>query len=405
MLSEFDERLLYFVYWLSLSRRPLSHAAIARELRLPNGRNVTARTIGNWFRYMKQPYVFKDLRSERRLSYYPGFRESMLGLALVCVFFENPTPEIVGLFPNKAFAAWLRSADTLTPTLDIEYHVPPASLGGFLRVLQYMVDNGLCDAAQAQVSYPSFRIMSPLHEVMDKQGFFHPERNSTAAADLHLTRFAEHLRVVRNNPPLFNLRSFPGTPFVVAEYRFELRSSREVWLAVKSRLRDEVWNCFSIPEHSNDVRGASEVRRVIRALSAHGVISQMRAVYFPIEMGRPLTLYVVVPFKSQSDMLYLVRVALLNSIFINAHLLHGNRLLIKAISSDEGVGRLLHSIEGYTIEKLWFVDYRRSGRLITSAEPVIPNYCEFYDPVCGEWNLDVDDLKERVGTVASAKSA
>jgi len=177
VLSEFDPKLLNFLYELTKFDNYKSSIEIAKAITLENSRKVTSKTISNWFKYLHTPYSYRGYRIEEKFSYFPAIFLNKLGLRNIIVFYENASQILEKIFPMRHYVGWLYDFYSNQEILSIEYTVPNENLSDFLAVLNKLKKKGFCSNYRFYISSPSFAMYSPFHKVIDKSGIFHWDKN------------------------------------------------------------------------------------------------------------------------------------------------------------------------------------------------------------------------------------
>lgn len=391
-LSEFNPRLLNFLYELTKLDSYKSSAEIAKAIKLEGGRRITPKTVRNWFRYLRKPYSYLDYKIERKLSYFPCTFKNKLGLSMVNVFFENPSEELIKLFPLKNYVGQLYDPVLNKPVLVVEYVVPKENLSDFRNIIHLLKEKGLCTSFSFYETGPSFRITSPFHKVLDKSGMFHFDRNDPSVIDVQMNSLARFMELDFEVEMIQAIRRNPLIVPVLAEYIYEQRSSVQVWNAIKFKLGNSVWDYFKHSRKKSDGVGLKMIQSVVNNLGFFGLLNQMRVVYFPMDMGINFAIYVVFRYKNEEEFLKKIRSVALNSIYVNVFPLHGKRVFFVSLLNSEAIQRLFAMFSSSEIEKFLLFDHLKSITLMTTKTYSTFDYSQIFDPCSCRWKYSQEEL-------------
>ena len=298
----------------------------------------------------------------------------------------------MGLFPFRDYVGWLYDPQSNKPVLIVEYVVPQDHYEDFLGLVNDVKEKGLCTNLSAYTTGPSYKMIAPLHEVIDLNGVFHPDRYNPIEIRNQVEGLFSFLQSDMTTEISPAVRRNPLIIPVLTAYEYEHRSSAEVWSAVKSKLKDSVWDYARRYRKKTDGVGVKKVQAIIRNLKKLGLLNQMRIVYFPLEIGRNMWMYTVFNFKSKGDLIRMAEIMLANSIYYSLFPLSGHNAMMVALVNGESLQNLFDPLSEADVEKLYFFDYFKSIHLVTSTRYVPFDYAHLFDPnICG-WTYDHDEM-------------
>jgi hypothetical protein len=308
------------------------------------------------------------------------------------VLFQDPSPDLVKLFPLKNFVGKLYDPSTNKPVLAVEYVVPNKNLKEFLILISLVKEKGLCSDLTVYKTGPAFRITSPFHKVVDIHGNFHADKNDPAEIDNQMRALeiflerdfkVEILPAIKRNPMIIP---------VLAEYLYEHRSSVQVWNAIKSKLGESVWDYIKFFRRKSDGVGLKKVQMIIKNLSTLSLLNHMRVVYFPIEIEKNFTINIYLSYKNENEFLEKVRLVSLNSLFTSVLLAEGRRALLISSVNGESLQRLFELFSSSEIEKVLFFDYFKSMELVTTTTYSIFDYTKIFEPKTCSWIYSQEEM-------------
>ena len=389
-LSEFSPKLLNFIYELSKLDTYKSSIELANSIRLDRVGSVTPKTIRNWFKYLRGSYTYMGYHIEERLSYFPGFFKSKLGLNVLTVFYEEPSEDIIHLFPIRDFLGWLYDPQSNQQVLMADYVVPVENTDEFLGLINKVRERGLCSNLSVYSTKPSYRMTAPLHRVIDGNGVFHPakidprevrQKVESLFAFLQTDMTPELSSAVRRNPLIIP---------VLVEYEYEHRSSTEVWSEIKRKLKDSVWDYTRRYRKKTEGVGIKKVQTILRDLKKLGLLTQMRIVYFPLEIGRNMWLYTVFNFKTKGDLIRMAETMMANSIYSNVFPISDTKARFASLVNGESLQNLFEPLSLADVEKLYFFDYSKSMHLATTTQYLSFDYAQLFNPERCSWSYNHD---------------
>ena len=395
-LSEFNPKLLNFLYELTRLDRFNSSLEIAKSIKLEGDRRVTPKTVRNWFKFLLEPYEYKGYSIERKLSYFPAVFKNKLGLHMVLVFYANASPSLIELFPMRVYVGWLYDAHSNNPVLVVEYIVPTDNLNDFLLLLGRVREAGFCSDISSYVIGSSFTMNSPFHKVIDINGNFHSDRNDSNEIGRQVENLDAFLESAVEARIIPYVKDNPLVIPVLAESMYELRSSVQVWNAVKKKLGDSVWDFVRHSRKKSDGVGVKKVQGIMKNLSGYGLLNQMRGVYFPFEMVSSFCIWVVFDFRNREELIRMAEVMLTHSIIIRVFPMVDRRTLITALVNGESMQNLLGSFSSTRIERMFFFDYPKSPDLVTTTRHSIFAYAKIFDPITCSWRYYQDELLSEI---------
>jgi len=391
-LHEFHPKLLNFLYELTKLDGLKSSTKIANEIRLENGEKVTPKTVRNWFTYLNQPYQYKNHYLERKLSYFPVISRPKMGLRSTYVIYEDPSPQVINMFPFQEYVAWLYDPKLSKNVLIAQYTLTEEKIKEFEKVLIKLKNMGLFANFSTHTNRTLVRTYSPLHKVLDKNGIFHHDKNDSNELDKQINEFKNRIFNVdtteMSNAVKNNLFTIP----VLNEYNYEHWTSRNVWFAIKEKLGDNVWNYIRKAKRKTDGVGINKVQNVLSNMKKNELLLFMNVVYMPMEIKNNFFIYSFIKFNNKDELIKYIKTMAMNSIFQNIYIKSKNRALIIALVNSESLQNLFNMDVGVKIEKLYFLNYQKSGELITTTKFNKFDYSMFFDPVNKRWNFD-DYLK------------
>jgi hypothetical protein len=267
-------------------------------------------------------------------------------------------------------------------------------------LLKQTADGGLCSTFSFYLANPSFTMNSRFHEVIDNNGIFYPEKNDLQEVRRQINAFEIFLS---NNHQCQLEESIKEKPLIIptiAEYKYELRSSVEIWNAVKSKLGASVWDYFRQFQSRNDGAGIKCIQNIMRRLHHHDLINQMRVVYFPIEICHNLMVWTVIDFKDRNELLDFAEIALTNSVFIRFLPLENQKTLIAALVSGESLQKFFEPLTHLRIERMFLFDTFGSFELIYSTRYSIFDYPKIFDPIRCSWNYDFEEMRNEIERIS-----
>jgi hypothetical protein len=392
VLHDFNPRLLNFLFELTKLDGPKSAAGIANLIHLEGGKCVSAKTVRNWFAYLHAPYHFRGYHCERRLSYFPAILTNRLGLVTVYAFYESASPRLPELFPMRFYAGRLYDVHSNQTLLVMCYIVPVDHLKDFTSLLRKVRSMGLCSDFTSCITGPSFRMTSPWHKTADTHGVFHIERTDPEQACRDVGKLQAFLGKSDETDISAAIKENPLVIPVFAESLYELRSSVQIWKALKAKLGSTVWAYFGRSKRRNDGLGVKSVQAIVRNLPHYGLFNQMRVVYFPLEVGRNLTIWVIPSFSSRNQFVETARTMSSNSLFTQICPISREKALLASLVDAPSLQTLFESLSSTRLERMFLFDYPKSGDLATTTRYSIFDYARYFDPQSCSWRYNQDAL-------------
>lgn len=387
-LTEFNPKLLNFLHELTKLNGLKSSAKIADEITLENGEKVTPKTVRNWFEYLNQPYKYLNYNLERKFSYYPVYSTSKLGLNNIGVIYENPSPKVINLFPFQDYLAWLYNPATGKNDLMIVYIIDPKKIPDFQSLLEKIKKDGLFTKASFFQIKNLLRTESPYHKILDKNGIFHPEKNDFEKMEYQIRKIQNEIPKLPKIEMIDTIRNNLFIVPVLMEYTHENWTSTKVWNAIKDKLGEDVWNYIKKGKRKTDGVGISRVQKVLLNMSKYSLFKHMRVVYMPMEIKHNFFVYLFVKSNGLNDLIDCVQDIAMNSIFQNIYINDSNSALIIALVNNESLQRLFNKMDSVEIEKMYFLNYKKSGELITTSKYNKFDYSKVLDVENQKWNFD-----------------
>lgn len=245
---------------------------------------------------------------------------------------------------------------------------------------------------------------SPFHEVVDKKGEFHYDKNDSDKIQREISRFNASLckdytvemhPVIRENPLIIP---------VLGENMFELRSSPEIWDAMKRRLGDDIWSFFEKGQRKSDSIGVAMVQRAKRVLRDSGLIAQMRVVYFPFEVGHNFLVWNILNCGSTHQLMELVESMLRHSILVNVRRIEDDLTLISYLLNGKAYQALFNILSEQKILKTMIYDYSQWQDLVTTTKYNVFDYTKMFVPEHSRWVLDIKHLQQDMQRVGNPKN-
>jgi hypothetical protein len=232
--------------------------------------------------------------------------------------------------------------------------------------------------------------------VIDSHGIFHPEKNDLQEVKRQITKLECFLNVDRRCQLAESIKENPLIIPTIAEYTYELRSSLDIWNAIKSKIGESVWDYFPQFQNKKEGVGIKCIQNTMRSLHRFGLINQMRVVYFPFEICHNLMVWTVINFRDRKELLNFVEIALTKSVFIRVFPLENQKTLIAALVSGESLQNFFEPLTHLRIERMFLFDTFGSFDLIFSTRYSIFDYPKIFDPVSCSWNYDFDEMESEI---------
>jgi hypothetical protein len=392
VLHEFSPQLLNFLFELTKLPGPKSTAEVASLVRLEGGRRLSSKTVRNWFNYLREPYHYRGYHLERKLSYFPSILMNKLGLTSVYVFYERASPSLLTLFPMRFFVGRLYDTHSNERVLAVAYIVPVEHLSEFASLLGKVKEAGLSSRFTCYATSPNFKMNSPWHKTVDGNGTFHPEHTDPDEVNRQVGRLQTFLEV-EGEPRLSPaIKENPLIIPVIAEYLYELRSSVQVWKAIKTKLGDAVWAYLRHSKRRSDTLGVKRVQALVRNLQHYGLVNQMRVVYFPFEIGRNLMVWMFGSYGDKSRLSEMARTMLVNSMSTQVSLIGDGKAFFATLVDAQSLQNLFEPFSSASVERLFLFDYSDSVDLVTTTRYSIFDYAGYFDPESCAWRYNQDLL-------------
>jgi hypothetical protein len=319
-----------------------------------------------------------------------------MGLQNLYVFYENASEKLLNLFPMRNYVGWLYDFDSKKRILVVGYIIPHDEIQEALLLLRQVVDAGLCSTYSVYLGNPSFTMNSPFHKVIDSHGIFHPEKNDVQEVKRQITKLECFLNVDRRCQLAESIKENPLIIPTIAEYMYELRSSLDIWNAIKSKLGESIWDYFPQFQNKKEGVGIKCIQNTMRSLHRCALINQMRVVYFPFEICHNLMVWTVIDFRDRNELVDFAEFALTNSVYIRFLPLEKQKTLIAALVSGESLQYFFEPLTHLRIERMFLFDTFGSFDIIYSTRYSIFDYPKIFDPVTCSWDYDFEAMRSEI---------
>ncbi|QQG39094.1 MAG: hypothetical protein HYS32_01390 [Candidatus Woesearchaeota archaeon] len=392
-LTLFDKKLLTFLYELSQSNKYKSPREISKTIRLENKEKISEKTVNNWFDYLTQSYNHGDVHIFNKLAYFPLPLFEKLGLVRVSVFLKNPKLEFFNYFNFRDNVLWFYDASKGENILFVSFLLPREMLSEFKSKLKTLENKNIIGIYDVQEYYTQYAINSPWHLVVDRQGIFHPERNSEQIINKQIKTFEEYLGNLPNKTSIHLLHHSPLVVPTLFEYYKQHITSVEAWKEIKSKLGDKVWSYISKIGKKDDNTGIKRVQQAMNEINNSDLFNQVKVNYAPLEFNN-FWIYIPVKFRDKKAFLNCVKDISLNSLSTYASPSYkNNEALIMALINHYTLQNIFDILARNEVidSKVFFLLHGKSADLIVKHLDF--PYNELYDPKNLKW--EVKELKRK----------
>jgi len=385
-LSNYDPKLLNFLYELTKQKRCMSYREIANEITLGTGK-VSPKTVERWFKFLKRPYNHPRSLSKDRFDYFPKFFYEKLGLRYVYAILENPNIRILKEHPfckYQNYALWLFDQTLRESVLAIAYPIPIEHVSEFKQSWQRMKEQGFIKNYKIYPMYSSFMIYSPWHKVIDKHGIFHPEKNDENEIDKQIQNFEYYLNDL---PKIELIPEIKKNPLIIPslfEYHFKSWSSQKVWNEIKSKLKDKSWNYILKKKKETDGVGIKKVQEATHNIHKFNLFSQMKVVYLPLQLNS-LFFFIILKFKNKIEIIKTIKKLAMISIQLSIYPQKGNKIFLILSTSHKGIQRFFSILDDINVERISISQHEKSLPLLTSEKITKFDYAKLFDIHSLKW--------------------
>ncbi len=302
----FNRRLLSILYTLVRNKRYMNSYSIAEYLSYDNKR-ISKRTVERWFRYLNKSEY------ETGFAYYPYFRYEALGLNLFIIILTNlKNKELLDTIPYITHLT--KGYDGVNRYSISSYSVPVRESDRFKEFWKYAKKKGLFDDYLSFESKTPVAFYSPFHEIVSKNGKLIFPNNY----DIDNSHFTKLLTSdLRKSPPIKMHDILPNNPLIVPiviEYSRRNLSSKQVWLNIKKKMKNEVLNYIG---SNSDGVGIRYVQKTMRFLNQNfdSFFQQIRISYYPFYKDN-VTFYLLLKLKNRNSIVKLAEEVSKHSISI-----------------------------------------------------------------------------------------
>lgn len=383
-LTDYNPKLLNFLYELTKLDSFMSINEIAKKISLEGGKIVTPKTVKNWFDYLHEPISYQGMTFDRKVSYFPSIIRESLGLQFVALIFENPKKDLLNFFPFQEYVSWLFDAKLAKHVLFVVYSVPKNFIKDFFEVIESLKKDGFMSHYRSYVLNSPVRIFSPFHKVVDINGVFRFEKNDVSELERQIQKYYP---LISNPPQVEMIRAIRKNPFIIPvlfEYNYEHWSSVTVWNSIKKKLGDNVWGYIRKSRKRSDGIGIKNVQDVIRQIGNLGLFNQMRVVYLPFQMIHNFFIYAVIDFDSAASKDFLLELS--KNCLITTAYRSGNNLFLILLVNKESFQKVLDVFERVNLQELLFLRYDRSVALTFSRSHTKIDYPSIFNPRTSKWH-------------------
>lgn len=388
-LTDYDPQLLEFMFQLTKLPRLMSFRELARTICFEDGTHISSKTVERWFRYLERPFDHPLSEDKTRFNYFQTFRYERLGLQYVLLFLTDPALarlKHTALFDHSIYAAQLYDTMQRAHVLHIGLLIPPEALPRLQRFLALLQHKHYFRSFSCSPVRTGFTFYSPWHNVVDKQGIFHPELNHSSFFSEQFSRFQMYRASSQEKDLLSEVKKYPFIIPVFFEHYFRLRSSRLIWPLIKtslgSRLSSYLRTSTFVSDRTGEFRIAETLRHIITSRIAH----QVRVEYIPLEMRHTFSIYGTLSFSSEKQLSSLLEVLCCNSLFMKVYTMDKKEVFFIASVNATSFARILDKI-GNSLRSLFFFQYEQSLPLLMSRAYTRFNYKRLFDEKKVKWNV------------------
>lgn len=385
-LSDYDPKLLEFLYELTKLKKVMSYKEIARNIKI-RGESVSAKTVERWFSYLRKSKVIVEDKEYDKFLYFPKFYYEKLGLRYIYVMIEDPDKDILEKFPfakYQNYALWLYDFNLRKEILTIAYPLPVGHISKFKQHWQKAKDNKLIKSYRIHEVYSSFMIYSTWHKVLDNRGIFHPSLNDENEIDRQLKDFEYYLNNLPEVKLASEIRKDPLIIPVLFEHHLEAVSSQSLWNELTKNLGASVWDYIPWKKERTDGAGIKRVQRSIKHIDKSNLLQQMKMTYLLTQLDNSL-FYITVSFKNKSIFLKSLRKLAMNTIQLSVYPMESNKAFLIAITDQKNFSSLIESLASVKINDLLLLQHEKSLPLLANKGIYRFNYKDLFDPKKLSW--------------------
>lgn len=383
-LSVYDRKILNFIYELSKQERLYSTKEIAKRIMLEGGKQLSEKTVQRWFKFLRKPYPIKGSLTNSMFSYYPSVYFEKLGLSLAYVLYYDTNMKILESMPYQLFAGFAYNPSKNQECLIVGYAVPQKQKKELKKFVQRMVAEGHAEKAKLIPVKTAFTFMAPLHKVMDRNGRFDNELNSEDEIEKQIAKFKTFLIEVNRGDVWREIRKNPLIIPTIFEYQYEFWSSLKVWNAIKARLGSTVHD-YIRKDAITDEAAVKKIRNALLQSEKAMLISQIRAVYTPLEAENNLWVYTLAKADSKEDMLAAVKRLALNSVVLRVHSAGSKGFFAAMLLNEKAVQELPQALKGVKVEYCYVLQYKKSVSIFTNRKYHKFSYEKLFEPKKAAW--------------------
>lgn len=361
MLHDFHPKLLAFMYELTKLDRFETVHGISKKICIGyKGRKFrpTAKTIRKWFDFLSGRMWFYG-KQLVKFSYFPTFFYEKFGLRRVFAFHDVNTSITKFLNNNWIdYACWLYDVQRMKYVL-MTAHLLPTTFDAKRLANNYIE------------TFKGFFFCSPLHKIVDRTGYFHPEKNDEETIT---NKYRQFENFVKNLPKVeiddyikYNPLIIP----VVFEYTKECYSSRKVWFELKNNLGISVWQYIRKKKKESDWVGIKKVQQALVDIYTKRIFHQVKIEYLPLEKMN----FCIYGLCKKTC----IKEIMLNSVVATFYpLKRQDRLFFVSLTNTEG----LTNIFNCKLAGLFFLNHARSIELMLATYKF--DY-RLFDPIRCRW--------------------
>lgn len=389
-LTDYDPKLLNFLYELTKLNAPLSSDEIANRITLENNQTISPRTVRNWFYYLREPYCYLNKKIDRKFTYFPTFYREKMGLRVFFIFYYNPSEKLVGLIPYQEYCVWLFDSFTRKHILFITYAIPQENTPDFYFLLEKLKQTELCSSYKIFETNTSHRIYSPWHKVIDKNGQFHPKNNDLSELKKQVTPIHNWLKEGIEVEMVNKIKNNPLFLPILVECYFEYWSSIKIWKTMKNKLGADIWHYLKNRRRKTDGVGIKKVQQLIKLIPSLNIFNEMRVTYLPIEFNQNFFIYCVVNLKN-NDLISTLLTISINSVYVSVYPCKKELFLILLVNK-ESLQEIFEVFQDITVKELLFLRHFKSLNYLLQRRYFKLDYYKLYDPQRNTWIFNVDNV-------------
>jgi hypothetical protein len=365
----------------------MSHKCISNKVKL-EGKKISSRTIQRWFNFLKQRYPHPKSKTHEKFNFYPTFFYEKLGLTPLYVISEKPSLKLLRKFPlqyYQDYIAWLYDFHLRDSVLLNGYLVPNNYLKKFEKAWDKIKEEGVISNYEIYPTNKGFNIYSSWHKTIDNQGLFHPEKNIRKEIETQIQEFKDYLK---NLPKFEMIPEVNRNPLIIPtlfEYRYECKSSYQVWQAIKTNLGEKVWKYITKKKEPTDWIGIKKVQGAIKDIHKFKLFHKMRVDYMPIELNHNFFIYLILKFKNKKETVDNIRRFSMQSIYLNILPQKNNQIFLIALINNKSLEKFFNILKTIDVKRMLFLQHERSLPLLTTDRYKKFNYSKLFDPKKKQW--------------------